>query len=161
MENNKFYITTPIYYPSGNFHVGTCYCTIVADVIARYNRLVGKDVFFLTGTDEHGQKIENKKQKSIQLMESVGLKSSYADRRVLRLSGGEQQRVAIARSLSYNPKMIVADEPTGNLDKQTESEILDIFKKLAHQEGKCVIIVTHSSNVCEIVDEVYDLKKVK
>ena len=111
--------------------------------------------------DASGQKIENKKQKAIELMESVGLKSSYADRRVLRLSGGEQQRVAIARSLSYNPKMIVADEPTGNLDKQTESEILDIFKKLAHEEGKCVIIVTHSPNVCEIVDEIYDLKKVK
>ena len=61
----------------------------------------------------------------------------------------------------YNPKMIVADEPTGNLDKQTEKEILTIFKKLAHEEGKCVIIVTHSSNVCEMVDEVYDLKKVK
>ena len=111
--------------------------------------------------DASGQKIENKKQKAIELMESVGLKSSYADRKVLRLSGGEQQRVAIARSLSYNPKMIVADEPTGNLDKQTESEILDIFKKLAHEEGKCVIIVTHSPNVCEIVDEIYDLKKVK
>ena len=111
--------------------------------------------------DASGRKIENKKQKAIELMESVGLKSSYADRRVLRLSGGEQQRVAIARSLSYNPKMIVADEPTGNLDKQTESEILDIFKKLAHDEGKCVIIVTHSSNVCDIADKVYDLKKVK
>ncbi len=60
MQNNKFYITTPIYYPSGNFHVGHCYCTVVADVIARYNRLIGKDVFFLTGTDEHGQKIERK-----------------------------------------------------------------------------------------------------
>jgi methionyl-tRNA synthetase len=60
MENNKFYITTPIYYPSGNFHIGQCYCTVVADVIARYNRLIGKDVFFLTGTDEHGQKIERK-----------------------------------------------------------------------------------------------------
>ena len=111
--------------------------------------------------DASGQKIENKKQKAIELMESVGLKSSYADRKVLRLSGGEQQRVAIARSLSYNPKMIVADEPTGNLDKQTESEILDIFKKLAHEEGKCVIIVTHSPNVCDVVDEIYDLKKVK
>jgi len=111
--------------------------------------------------DASGQKIENKKQKAIQLMESVGLKSSYADRRILRLSGGEQQRIAIARSLSYNPKMIVADEPTGNLDKQTESEILDIFKKLAHEEGKCVIIVTHSPNVCDVVDEIYDLKKVK
>ena len=111
--------------------------------------------------DASGQKIDNKKQKAIELMESVGLKSDYADRRVLRLSGGEQQRVAIARSLSYNPKMIVADEPTGNLDKQTESEILDIFKKLAHEEGKCVIIVTHSPNVCDVVDEIYDLKKVK
>ena len=111
--------------------------------------------------DASGLKINNKKQKAIELMKSVGLKSGYADRRVLRLSGGEQQRVAIARSLSYNPKMIVADEPTGNLDKQTESEILDIFKKLAHEDGKCVIIVTHSPNVCEIVDEVYDLKKVK
>lgn len=111
--------------------------------------------------DASGRKIENKKQKAIELMVSVGLKESYADRRVLRLSGGEQQRVAIARSLSYNPKMIVADEPTGNLDKQTESEILDIFKKLAHEEGKCVIIVTHSPNVCDTVDQVYDLKKIK
>lgn len=56
----KFYITTPIYYPSGNLHIGHCYCTIVCDVIARYNRLAKKDVFFLTGTDEHGQKIERK-----------------------------------------------------------------------------------------------------
>lgn len=97
----------------------------------------------------------------IQLMIKVGLKESYADRKVLRLSGGEQQRVAIARSLLYDPKLIVADEPTGNLDKQTESEILDIFKRLAHEEYKCVIIVTHSSNVCEMVDERYDLKKIK
>lgn len=111
--------------------------------------------------DASRRKIENKKQKAIELIESVGLKESYKDRRVLKLSGGEQQRVAIARSLSYNPKMIIADEPTGNLDKQTESEILEIFKKLAHEEGKCVIIVTHSQNVCDIVDEVYDLKKVK
>ena len=111
--------------------------------------------------DASGQKIENKKEKAIELMASVGLKSSYANRRVLKLSGGEQQRVAIARSLSYNPKMIVADEPTGNLDKETENEILEIFKKLAHEENKCVIIVTHSSNVCESVDQVYDLKKVK
>ena len=111
--------------------------------------------------DASGLKIKNKKTKAIQLMEKVGLKETYADRKVLRLSGGEQQRVAIARSLSYNPKMIVADEPTGNLDKKTENEILDIFKKLAHEENKCVIIVTHSGNVCDSVDVVYDLKKVK
>ncbi|MEG0073076.1 MAG: methionine--tRNA ligase [Clostridia bacterium] len=60
MNNKNYYITTPIYYPSGNFHVGHCYCTVVADTIARYKRLRGYDVFFLTGTDEHGQKIERK-----------------------------------------------------------------------------------------------------
>ena len=59
-ENKKYYITTPIYYPSGDFHVGTCYCTLMADALARYKRLRGYDVFFMTGTDEHGQKIEEK-----------------------------------------------------------------------------------------------------
>lgn len=59
-ENKKYYITTPIYYPSGDFHVGTCYCTLMADTLARYKRLRGYDVFFMTGTDEHGQKIEEK-----------------------------------------------------------------------------------------------------
>ncbi len=60
MEKPKYYITTPIYYPSAKFHVGHCYCTVVADTIARYKRLRGYDVFFMTGTDEHGQKIERK-----------------------------------------------------------------------------------------------------
>ena len=111
--------------------------------------------------DASGIKGKNKKEEAIKLMQSVGLKESYADRKVLRLSGGEQQRVAIARSLSYNPKMIVADEPTGNLDKQTEEEIMKIFRDLAHKQNKCVIIVTHSQNVCDMVDKVYELKKVK
>lgn len=111
--------------------------------------------------DINGLKVKNKKAKALELMAKVGLKENYANRKVLRLSGGEQQRVAIARSLSYNPKMIIADEPTGNLDKQTEAEILEIFKKLAHEENKCVIIVTHSQNVCDSVDQIYDLKKGK
>ena len=103
----------------------------------------------------------DKKEKARELMKQVGLKESLAKRRVLKLSGGEQQRIAIARSLSYNPKIIIADEPTGNLDKETESEILKIFNNLAHKENKCVIIVTHSPNVCDSVDQVYDLKKSK
>ena len=111
--------------------------------------------------DVSGIKEKNKKQKAIDLMQSVGLKKAYADRKVLRLSGGEQQRVAIARSLSYDPKMIVADEPTGNLDNQTEQDILNIFKDLAHNQNKCIIIVTHSKNVCDNADIVYDLKKIK
>ncbi len=64
MEKKKFYITTPIYYPSAEFHIGHCYTTIIADAIARYKRLSGYDVFFQTGTDEHGQKIEKKAQEA-------------------------------------------------------------------------------------------------
>lgn len=107
--------------------------------------------------DINGLKNVNKKDRALELLESVGLSSKHANRRVLKLSGGEQQRVAIARSLSYNPKIIIADEPTGNLDKETENEILNIFKNLAHDENKCVIIVTHSDNVCSSSDEVYEL----
>lgn len=106
-------------------------------------------------------KISNKEEKAVELMKSVGLKESQKDRRVLKLSGGEQQRVAIARSLSYNPKMILADEPTGNLDKETENEILKILMNLAKKEDKCIIIVTHSENVCNQADIVYELKKSK
>ena len=104
-------------------------------------------------------KVKNKKQKALELMKSVGLSEEHAKRKILKLSGGEQQRIAIARSLSYNPKIIIADEPTGNLDKDTESEILKIFKNLAKDENKCVIIVTHSQNVCNEVDTVYELGK--
>ena len=64
MENKKFYITTPIYYPSSNFHIGHCYTTIVCDAIARFKRLQGFDTFYLTGTDEHGQKIQKKAEEA-------------------------------------------------------------------------------------------------
>ena len=104
-------------------------------------------------------KVKNKKQKALELMKSVGLSEEHAKRKILKLSGGEQQRIAIARSLSYNPKIIIADEPTGNLDKDTEREILKIFKNLAKNENKCVIIVTHSQNVCNEVDTIYELGK--
>jgi len=104
-------------------------------------------------------KVKNKKEKALELMKSVGLSEEHSKRKILKLSGGEQQRIAIARSLAYNPKIIIADEPTGNLDKDTESEILKIFKHLAEDENKCVIIVTHSQNVCDSVDIIYELNK--
>ncbi len=85
MENNKFYITTPIYYPSGNWHIGHCYTTVVCDALARFNRMLKKDVFFLTGTDEHGQKIEKKaSEKGLSPIEFInplvdGLKEIWKD----------------------------------------------------------------------------------
>lgn len=104
------------------------------------------------------KKIENKKEKALEILKDVGIGEEKAKRRILLLSGGEQQRVAIARALSYEPDVILADEPTGNLDPHNEKQIIDIFKRLAHEEGKCVIIVTHSKNVAGMVDEIYDLE---
>ena len=109
--------------------------------------------------DVSGAKIKNKKQKALELLESVGLDEDEANRRVLKLSGGQQQRVAIARALSYDPDIILADEPTGNLDRDTQKEIMDIFRDLADQ-GKCVILVSHSPDVASMCDERYELTKI-
>ena len=109
--------------------------------------------------DVSGAKIKNKKQKALELLESVGLDEDEANRRVLKLSGGQQQRVAIARALSYDPDIILADEPTGNLDRNTQKEIMDIFRDLTDQ-GKCVILVSHSSDVASMCDERYELTKI-
>ena len=109
--------------------------------------------------DISGAKIKNKKQKALELLDSVGLDEEEANRRVLKLSGGQQQRVAIARALSYDPDIILADEPTGNLDRETQKEIMEIFRELADQ-GKCVILVSHSHDVAEMCDERYELTKI-
>jgi putative ABC transport system ATP-binding protein len=92
------------------------------------------------------------------LLSHVGIDRTTADRKILKLSGGEQQRVGIARALSHNPDVVIADEPTGNLDAETEEAILAIFTRLAHEDNKCVIIVTHSDNVTDIADQVIGIK---
>ncbi len=71
-EKKPFYITTPIYYPSGKLHIGNAYSTIACDVMARYKRMIGFDVFYLTGSDEHGQKIENKAEELAMLADELG-----------------------------------------------------------------------------------------
>ncbi|MGN0418655.1 ABC transporter ATP-binding protein [Anaerostipes faecalis] len=106
--------------------------------------------------DVSGIKYPDKKAKAMELLAKVGLNEDEAKRRVLKLSGGQQQRVAIARALSYEPEVILADEPTGNLDHETENEIMKIFKNLA-SEGKCIIIVTHSQEVAQQADEIKEL----
>jgi len=94
-----------------------------------------------------------KKDYAYALLDKVGIDRETADRKILKLSGGEQQRVGIARALSHNPDAIIADEPTGNLDAETEEAVLDILVRLAHEDNKCVIIVTHSEEVTAAADE--------
>ena len=91
----------------------------------------------------------------------VGLTKEECKRNVLKLSGGQQQRVAIARALASDTKVILADEPTGNLDEDTAAEIISILKECAHEMNKCVIIVTHSNDLAKQADTIFRLKKGK
>ena len=91
----------------------------------------------------------------------VGLTEEECKRNVLKLSGGQQQRVAIARALASDTKVILADEPTGNLDEDTAAEIISILKGCAHEMNKCVIIVTHSNDLAKQADTIFRVKKGK
>ena len=88
----------------------------------------------------------------------LGLDKSQINRNVMKLSGGQQQRVAIARALVSDSPIILADEPTGNLDVDTASEIIEILKKLAKERNKCVIVVTHSKEVANSADIILELR---
>ena len=93
------------------------------------------------------------------ILERLGLTKEEAKRNVLKLSGGQQQRVAIARALASDASVILADEPTGNLDEDTAVEITNILKECAHQMNKCVIIVTHSNELAKQADVILKLRK--
>ena len=95
------------------------------------------------------------------ILEKLGLTAEEAKRNVLKLSGGQQQRVAIARALASEAPIILADEPTGNLDEDTAQEITQILKNSAHEQGKCVVVVTHSKELAKQADVVFHLKNGK
>ena len=97
------------------------------------------------------------KAKALEILSSVGIDGSKATRRINRLSGGEQQRVAIARAISTNVDVIIADEPTGNLDSKTSDTIIELFKELAHKRNKCIIMVTHAQKVADQSDVILKL----
>ena len=103
--------------------------------------------------------VNPKADKSI--LNDLGLKDDEINRNVLQLSGGQQQRVAIARTLVADSPVILADEPTGNLDSGTEDEIIEILKTSAHKHGKCVIVVTHSKELDKKSDVILVLKNKK
>jgi putative ABC transport system ATP-binding protein len=98
------------------------------------------------------------KPHAAKLLESVGITKEQMKRFPSKLSGGEQQRVAIARSLSTGAKILLADEPTGNLDTTNSENIMEILHSLARNEGYCVIIVTHDLEIAEAADIVYKMK---
>ena len=104
---------------------------------------------------------DNRKADPNQYLEKVGITAEEGKRLVGKLSGGQQQRVAIARALASNSPIIMADEPTGNLDEDTEEKIIEIFKNLAHKNNKIVIIVTHSRQVANHADQVLTLRRGK
>ena len=111
----------------------------------------------LTAMTITNNKIDDKKEVAYNLLDFLGITKTKADRLVTMLSGGEQQRVAIARALSTNVDLILADEPTGNLDSTTEETIVDTFKLLANEHDKCVIVVTHSKHIANKADVIINL----
>jgi len=89
------------------------------------------------------------------LLDSVGIFGDEHKRYPSNLSGGQQQRVAIARALSTGAKVILADEPTGNLDAANGEAVIEILRNLAHEQGYCIIVVTHNLDIAEVSDVVY------
>lgn len=109
--------------------------------------------------DIAGIKIPNKKEHALTILENLGLSRAQSTRDIRKLSGGQQQRVAIARAIAKEVDLILADEPTGNLDEKNSREILDTFIQLAHHQDKCVIIVTHSNALANTCDEQLQIKE--
>jgi ABC-type antimicrobial peptide transport system, ATPase component len=109
--------------------------------------------------DISGKSMKGTKNTAYDILQRMGIDKQMANRKVLKLSGGEQQRVAIASAIAHNPDIIIADEPTGNLDGDTERDIMGIFSNLAHEQNKCIIIVTHSKDVAGYADQFWGLSK--
>jgi len=128
-------------------------------IFQNYNLLINATAIenIVLSMNISGSPEKNKEAFALKLLDRVGLSQDAAKRKVLKLSGGEQQRVGIARALAHNPDIILADEPIGNLDNTTGDEVLKIFTSLAHKDGKCVIIVTHSKKVAGLADAVLNM----
>ncbi|MDE6389302.1 MAG: ABC transporter ATP-binding protein [Lachnospiraceae bacterium] len=98
------------------------------------------------------------KQNVLPILERLGLTDEEVKRNVMKLSGGQQQRVAIARALASDTPVILADEPTGNLDEDTAGGIINVLKESAHELNKCVIVVTHSNELATQADIIFQLR---
>lgn len=108
-----------------------------------------------------GIKTEANNEIAIKMLYRVGLKKDQIYQKVLTLSGGQQQRVAIARALCCESDLIIADEPTGNLDEETSKEIINIFKEIVKEDKKTIIMVTHNKEIAMVSDKIYLMKDKK
>ncbi|MFC6182501.1 ABC transporter ATP-binding protein [Lactiplantibacillus daowaiensis] len=99
------------------------------------------------------------KDYAAEMLRKLGITDEQMKKNVQKLSGGQQQRVAIARTMCCDAKLVVADEPTGNLDEENTKYVIEQFQKIAHEQNKCVIIVTHESDVAKACDHSYRLSK--
>ena len=127
----------------------------VGVVFQSYNLITylnGLENVLLAMTETDNPLPKNKEEIAYALLNMVGIVNTKADRMVNKLSGGEQQRIAIARAIAGNEDLIFADEPTGNLDTETEKEIIKLFQMLAETYGKTIIVVTHSNEVSKLSD---------
>lgn len=112
----------------------------------------------ITAMEIAGSQQVDKKAYALAQLEKVGIPNEMAEKKVTQLSGGQQQRVAIVRAICCDHELIVADEPTGNLDEATSQEIVKLFQEIAHEQKKCIILVTHEQEVAKGCDVVYTLK---
>ena len=105
-----------------------------------------------------GVKGKPARERATELISRVGLPETVLNRYPGMLSGGEQQRVAVARAMSMNTKLLLADEPTGNLDTENSRRIIDLLLKLAHEDGYCVVVVTHDLDIAALADQVLRMR---
>lgn len=122
------------------------------------NYLTGLENIMLAMSETDNKIPGNRKALAYALANSVGIANTKAERLITKLSGGEQQRIAIARAIAANVDLIFADEPTGNLDSETEKKIVELFQMLAEEYGKTIIAVTHSDEVSKLSDHRLVLK---
>lgn len=111
----------------------------------------------LTAMSITGSKHRGDKEYAAKMLRKLGLDDNQMKKNVQKLSGGQQQRVAIARTMVCDANLVVADEPTGNLDEANTTEVIELFQKIAHEQQKCVIIVTHEPSVAAQCDHTYEL----
>ncbi|GIG56588.1 ABC transporter ATP-binding protein [Longispora fulva] len=133
----------------------------VATIFQSYNLLTYMSAVRNVTTAMEITGVKGGKTRAMELLERLGLDEQEAKAPVLELSGGQQQRVAIARALACDVDILFADEPTGNLDGDTAQEMVEVFRELAHEQGTCVIVVTHSQEVARQSDQVLTLTKGK